>query len=48
MNYNDWSDVMKEVYQYLNGALKEVEGSSIIQHKMLDTGVAAVSYDMEK
>lgn len=48
LNYNDWSDVMKEVYQYLNGALKEVEGSSIIQHKMLDTGVAAVSYDNGK
>lgn len=48
LNYNDWSGVLREVYEYVNGALKEVEGCQIVAHKILDTGVAAVIYDNGK
>ncbi len=48
LNYNDWSDIIREVYGFVNGALKKVEGSAIVEHRMLAVGVAAVTYDNGK
>lgn len=48
LNYKDWSQVICNVYDFVNGALKEVEGSSITEHKMLSSGVASVTYDNGK
>ena len=48
LNYGDWSEVIREVCDYVGGALQEVEGSRIQAHEMLDTGVARVTYDNGK
>ena len=48
LNYGDWSEVIREVCDYVDGALQEVEGSRIQAHEMLDTGVARVTYDNGK
>ena len=48
LNYDDWSDIIHEVYEFVNDALKEVEGSTIVEHRMMAVGVAAVTYDNGK
>ena len=45
LNYGDWKDLLLQLYQEVNGALKAVEGSCIIDHKAIDNGIAETIYE---
>lgn len=42
--YSDWLDTIDYVYEYVNGALKHVEGAQMINHTALKPGVSATQY----
>lgn len=44
LNFDDWSGTIENVYKTLNDALKQTEGQYIIEHRMLESGVARVTY----
>lgn len=43
--YSDWEEDIKNIYSQVNEALKHVEGSNIIRHEIIETGVKKVTYD---
>lgn len=45
LNFDDWKDVITEVYEKVSAALEMVEGAGIEDHTMLDDGVVRVDYD---
>lgn len=45
MHYEDWEEVLKEVYQEVNNALRYVEGSSMTGHRALARGIMETSYE---
>ena len=45
VNYDDWKDVIKSVYDKVNQALSSVVGEKIIEHKQVDIGLARVTYN---
>jgi len=42
--YSDWKDEILETYAFVEGALKNVIGETITDHKVLATGVVEVTY----
>ncbi len=45
LNCEDWKEVMFQVYQEVNNALKGVEGSSMTDHKAIDKGIVETVYE---
>lgn len=45
LNYENWEAVIREVYQQVNDALKNVEGASILRHNAVAAGVMCIVYD---
>lgn len=45
LNYGDWESTIASTYQKVNSALSAVIGSSITEHKVLQSGVVRVTYD---
>ena len=43
--YDVWKKEAIDVYQQVNGALKQVTGARIVNHEILDNGVRKVTYD---
>lgn len=44
LNFSDWETTAAELYSKVNEALLKTEGASIIEHKVLDTGLVRVTY----
>ncbi len=45
LNFDDWKGTIDTVYDKVNGALKQVEGATIAEHKAVAQGVVRVTYD---
>ena len=45
LNYDDWKEVAFQVYQEVNNALKDVEGSRMTDHKAIDKGIVETVYE---
>mgnify|MGYP000733163911 FL=1 len=46
--YTTWLDKAKEMYGNINEALKDVDGSAMINHEKLDNGLIKVDYENGK
>ena len=46
--YTTWLDKVKEMYGNINEALKDVDGSAMINHEKLDNGLIKVDYENGK
>ncbi len=45
LNFDDWKGTIDTVYGKVNGALKQVEGATISEHKSVAPGIVRVTYD---
>lgn len=44
LNFDDWQEIVSQVYGKVNSALSAVEGSEIVDYKVLKTGVVRIDY----
>lgn len=45
LNFEDWKNIAVSVYERVDEALSAVEGSKMVEHKIIDSSVAQVKYD---
>jgi len=45
VNFNDWKGSIQNIYFQINESLSRVEGSKILEHKVLMPGIVSVKYD---
>ena len=44
LNFSDWESEIKRVYDGVGGALKQVEGQNMINHKAIAQGIVQITY----